>query len=106
MKNEQSVIRKAVLRIHTIRDTEFVQSAYAIVEALGFAIAFGMILIRIEPFYESLFFTVLVTFLIAYMFFLIKDLDNPFDYSTHGESGTEIPLKPLHDLELRLKNCS
>jgi len=103
MKNEQSVIRRAVLRIHTIRDTEFVQSAYAIVEALGCAIAFGMVLIRIEPFYESLFFTVLVTFLIAYMFFLIKDLDNPFDYSAHGETGTEIPLKPLHDLALRLK---
>jgi len=102
MKNEQNVLRKIVLRIHTIRDTEFVQSAYAIVEALGCAIALGMVVIRIEPFYESLFFTVLVTFLIAYMFFLIKDLDNPFDYSTHGETGTEVSLRPLHDLMRRL----
>ena len=102
MKNEQSVIRKIVLRIKTIRDTEFVQSAYAIVEALGAAITLGMVLIRIEPFYEALFFTVLVTFLIAYMFFLIKDLDNPFDYSAHGETGTEVSLRPLHDLDLRL----
>ena len=31
------------------------------------------------------------------MFLLIKDLDNPFDYSVHGESGTEISLKPLND---------
>lgn len=102
MKNEQSTIRKGVLRIHTIRDTNFIASAYAIVEALGFSIALGMILIKIEPFYESLFFTVLVTFLIAYMLFLIKDLDNPFEYAAHGEGGTEVPLKPLHDLELRL----
>jgi len=103
MKNEQNNIRKMVLRIHTIRDTDFVASAYAIVEALGFAIAAGMILIKIEPFYESVFFTILVTFLISYMFFLIKDLDNPFDYSSNGESGTEVSLKPIHDWEKRLK---
>lgn len=103
MKNEQSAVRKTVLRIHTIRDTNFIASAYAIVEALGFSIGLGLILVKIEPFYESLFFTVLVMFLITYMFFLIKDLDNPFDYTVHGENGTEVQLKPLHDLELRLK---
>jgi len=104
MKNEQSTIRKMVLRIHTIRDTDFIQSAYAIVEALGAALALGMVITKIEPFYESMFFTVLVTFLISYMFFLIKDLDNPFEYSIHGESGTEVPLKPIHDLEQKIKN--
>jgi hypothetical protein len=31
------------------------------------------------------------------MIYLIKDLDNPFDYSLHGETGTEISLKPIHD---------
>ena len=31
------------------------------------------------------------------MLFLIKDLDNPFDYSINGENGTEVSLKPLHD---------
>jgi hypothetical protein len=38
------------------------------------------------------------------MFYLIKDLDNPFDYSVNGESGTEISLKPIHDLELELQD--
>ncbi len=104
MKNEQNSLRKMILRIDTIRDTEFVGSAYAIVEAMGFLIAIGLIIIKIEPFYASLFFTLLVTFLISYMFFLIKDLDNPFDYSVNGESGTEISLKPIHDLESELKD--
>jgi hypothetical protein len=94
-----------ILRIHTIRDTEFVGSAYAIVEVMGLLITAGLIVIRIEPFYVSLFFTLLVTFLIFYMFMLIKDLDNPFDYSHHGEAGTEIPLKPIHDLESELKEA-
>lgn len=98
LKNEQNSLRKMILRIDTIRDTEFVGSAYAIVEAMGFLVAFGLIAIKIEPFYASLFFTLLVTFLILYMFLLIKDLDNPFEYSIHGETGTEVSLKPLHDL--------
>ena len=103
MKNEQNNIRKMILRVDTIRDTDFIGSAYAIVEAMGFLTAIGLILIKIEPFYASLFFTLLVTFLISYMVFLINDLDNPFDYSRNGEKGTEISLKPIHDLESVMK---
>jgi hypothetical protein len=99
MKNEQNNIRKMVMRIDTIRDTEFVGSAYAIVEAMGFLTVFGLLIIKIEPFYASLFLTLLITFLISYMFLLIKDLDNPFDYAANGETGTEISLKPIHDFE-------
>jgi len=104
MKNEQNNIRKMILRIDTVRDTDFIGSAYAIVEAMGFLTALGLIIMKIEPFYASLFFTLLVTFLIAYMVFLIKDLDNPFDYGEKGESGTEISLKPLRDHESALKD--
>jgi hypothetical protein len=106
MKNEQSNIRKMILRMDTIRDTDFVSSAYAIVEAMGFLTAFGLIIIRIEPFYASLFLTLLITFLISYMFLLIRDLDNPFDYSVKGESGTEVSLKPIHDLETEFNDPS
>ncbi len=99
MKSEQSLLRKTILRIDTIRDTGFVGSAYAIVEAMGLAIAAGLIIIRIEPLYAAVFFNALVTFLIAYMIQLIRDLDNPFDYTIDGvENGTEIPLRPLQDL--------
>jgi hypothetical protein len=104
IKNEQNNIRKMILRIDTIRETNFIGSAYAILEAMGFLIALSLIIIKIEPFYVALFFTLLVTFLISYMFLLIKDLDNPFDYAENGESGTEISLKPIHDLIKAFKN--
>ena len=45
-----------ILRIDTIRDTDFIGSAYAIVEAMGFLTALGLIVMKIEPFYASLFF--------------------------------------------------
>jgi hypothetical protein len=104
LKNEQNSLRKMILRIDTIRATSFIGSAYAIVEAMGFLTALGLIMIKIEPFYASLFITLLVTFLISYMFFLIKDIDNPFDYAANGESGTEISLKPINDLKSELND--
>ncbi len=104
IKTEQNNIRKTILRIDTIRDTDFVGSGYAIVEAMWIAIAFGLIIMKINPFYVSMFFTVIVMFLISYMFLLIKDLDNPFDYSVKGESGTEISLKPIRDFEIELND--
>ncbi len=103
MKNEQNSIRRMILRIDTIRDTNFTGSAYAIVEIMWLAIAIGLIIIKIDPFYASLFFTLLVMFLISYMLLLIKDLDNPFDYSARGERGTEISLKPVRDLDIVLQ---
>jgi predicted membrane chloride channel (bestrophin family) len=102
MKQEQSNIRKFIIRIHTIRETSFVQSAYAIVEALAFFLVIGLILLKLEPFYEAMFFVTIVSFLVLYMIFLIRDLDNPFDYADFGECGTEVSLKPLHDLRERI----
>lgn len=102
MKNEQGNFRKMVIRVDNIRDLSFVQSAYAIVESLAFFVIAGLLILKVEPFYEALFFTILVSFLLVYMIFLIKDLDNPFDYSEYGESGTEVSIKPIRDLIERI----
>ena len=108
MKNEQNNLRKIILRIETIRETDFIGSAYAIVEAMGFIIAVGMVLINVEPsrdnFFAEVFFTMLVTFLIFYMIALIKDIDDPFDYKTNGENGTEINLDVFNDHLKTLEN--
>jgi hypothetical protein len=102
MKNEQSNLRRMVIRIDNIRDLSFIQSAYAVVETLSFFIITGLLIMKLEPFYESVFFTTLVSFVVLYMVFLIKDLDNPFDYLENGERGTEVSLKPIKDLIIRI----
>ncbi len=106
MKNEQSNLRKMIIRIDNIRDLNFIQSAYAIVETLGFFIVAGLLVMKLGLFYESLFFTGLVSFVVWYMILLIRDLDNPFDYSKHGENGTEVSIKPIHDLASRIDEKS
>jgi len=102
MKQEQSNIRKTIIRVDNVRDLSFVASAYAVVEALTFFLILGLLLLKQEPFYETMFLSGVVSFMVLYMLFLIKDLDNPFDYSAHGETGTEVSLKPLRDLRERL----
>lgn len=104
MQNEQNNLRKIILRIHTIRDTNFIDSAYAIVESLSFFIAVWLIIMKIDPLYDWILFTLMVMFLILYMFFLISDLDNPFDYSNQWEWWNEISLKPYRDFKNKLLN--
>jgi hypothetical protein len=104
IKQEQNNVRRMITRCHTIRETTFVQSGYAIVEALAVFLTIGLLMLKIEPFYEALFITLLVAFIILYMILLIRDLDNPFDYAGHGNDSDEISLKPLCDLLERVKS--
>lgn len=102
MKNEQSALRRMIIRVDNIRDLSFIQSAYAIAEVLAFFVITGLLFLDLEPFHEALFFTLLVSFLMVYMIFLIKDLDDPFDYSHPHGWGSEVSIKPLSDLVERL----
>ncbi|HEY9247068.1 MAG TPA: hypothetical protein VIO11_09505 [Candidatus Methanoperedens sp.] len=101
LKHEQSAVRRMLVRIHTIRETSFVSGGYAIAEIITVFLIIGLVFVRIDPFYEALFFVSAIAFLQTYMIGLIKDLDNPFEY--YGGGADEVSLKPLEDLRLRLE---
>jgi hypothetical protein len=103
LKYEQSAIRRMLIRIHTIRETSFVSSGYAIAEAITVFLIIGLVLVKIDPFYEALFFVSAIGFLQTYMIALIKDLDNSFEYYTEVVGPDEVSLKPLDDLKLRIE---
>ncbi len=102
IKNEQHTLRKLVTRIHAIRETSFNSAGYAIAEIISFVLCIGLIFTNIVPYYESIFFVAFVTFILIYMVLLIKDLDNPFGYSTSENYADEVSLKPLYDLQKRI----
>lgn len=106
MKQEHASVRRVITRIHTIRETSFNPTAYAIVEIITFLLSLGLIFTRIDPYYESMFFVAFVSFILIYMLLLIKDLDNPFAYYAMNNVAEEVSLKPLMDLEQRMKNGS
>ncbi len=101
LKQEQNLLRKTVIRIHTIRETDFVFSGYFIASTTTILLVIGMVFLKIEPFYESLFFVGLVTYLLFFLLKLIRDLDNPFGFYEKG-SFEDVSIKPIEDAISRL----
>lgn len=101
LMQEQCNIRRILIRIHTIRETSFVSSGYLLADIVTVFLCIGLILVNIEPFYESLFFVCVISYLMIYLLMLIRDLDNPFGYYEH-HSGEDVSLKPLEDAAHRL----
>lgn len=102
LKQEQSTIRRLVTRIHTIRETDFNPSAYAIAEIISTLLTVGLVFTKITPYYESLFFISFVSFVQVYMVLLISELDNPFGYYATRNLAENVSLKPLFDLQRRI----
>ncbi|MEI7603812.1 MAG: hypothetical protein WCJ19_02225 [bacterium] len=103
LKQEQNLIRKMINRIHTIRETSFLGTGYAIAEIITIILVVGLIFVKVEPFYESMFFVSFVSFILIYMIYFIKDLDNPFGYSQKENFVEEVSLKPVYDCKKRLE---
>ncbi len=101
LKQEQGNLRRSLNRIHTIRETSFISSGYLLADLVTILLCVGLILAKIEPFYESLFFVIVISYLMVYLLMLIRDLDNPFGYYERG-SGEDVSLKPLLDATSRL----
>jgi predicted membrane chloride channel (bestrophin family) len=97
LKQEQANIRRILIRVHSVRETSFISSGYLIAEITTVFLVIGLILSKIEPFYESLFFVGVITFLLTFLIMLIRDLDNPFGYY-ESDSSEDVSLKPLDDL--------
>ncbi len=106
LKQEQNSIRKMINRIHTIRETSFLGTGYAIAEIITSILVFGLIFIKMSPFYESAFFVSFVSFILIYMIYFIKDLDNPFGFNEEESLVEEVSLKPLLDSQKRLDKYS
>lgn len=101
LKQEQSNLRRAIIRIHTIRETSFVSTGYLLADLVTFLLCMGLILAKIEPFSESLFFVCVISYIMVFLLMLIRDLDNPFGYYDPG-SSEDVSLKPLEDTVHRL----
>lgn len=97
LKQEQNNLRKLITRIHTIRETDFISAGYFIAKTTTILLVVGLLFTKIEPFYESLFFVGVVSYLLIFLIFLIRDLDNPFGYYDDS-SSEDVSLKPLLDV--------
>jgi predicted membrane chloride channel (bestrophin family) len=103
IKNEMANLSKSIIRVDTIRDTNFIASGYQISISVTALMCIGLIFSKIDPFYESLFFVGVITFLMVFLILLIHDLDDPFGYSKKysAENVSLYPIKRiLTEMEL------
>ncbi len=97
LRQEHGNVRRMIIRIHTIRDTNFVPAGYLIAITTTVLLLLGLILMRMDPFFESLFFVGVISYLMIFLILLIRDLDNPFDYYDKS-SSEDVSLKPILDV--------
>jgi hypothetical protein len=103
LKNEMSNLSKIIIRVDTIRDTNFISTGYQIAISVTTLMSFGLIFSKLDPFYESLFFVGVISFLMIFLILLINDLDDPFAYSKKysAENVSLYPVKRvLAEIEL------
>jgi hypothetical protein len=95
MQAEQGKIRGILLQIKGVRDSNFIQPAYAILELFTIASTIALLLIGSEEITESIVVSCLLFVVFLYLLLLIKDLDNPFQYG--GFSSVDSSLIVLDE---------
>jgi predicted membrane chloride channel (bestrophin family) len=105
LKQEQSNLRRTLIRINIIRETSFVSTGYLLADMITGLLCVGLVLTSVDPFYESMFFAGVISYLMIFLLMLIRDLDNPFGYY-EGASSADVTLDPLNDTLSRLASLA
>ena len=104
IKTEQNAARRMLLRIHSIHETSFVAAGFMVAALTSGLLITVLLFIDVGALATDLILLCTLTFLLGYVLLLIRDLDDPFEYSTEGEhaGSVEASLDPLIRLTGRL----
>jgi len=94
-------MRLLLSRISSNRDHDFIAPAYALLELFLLGVVVALLLIGSDNFGENLVVSCFLFTSFLYLVFLIRDLDNPFEYD--GSSSVDVDLAPLEQCEQRLR---
>jgi predicted membrane chloride channel (bestrophin family) len=102
LKAEQSNVRRAIVRMDGIRATSFVTAGYVVADVSARLLVFALLLTKLDPIGEGVFFVAVIAFLLLYMNRLIRDLDNPFEYKHGSQGAADVSLYALERAQRRL----
>jgi len=94
-------MRLLLSRIASNRDHDFIAPAYALLELFLLGVVVALLLIGADNFGENLVVSSFLFTSFLYLVFLIRDLDNPFEYN--GSSSVDVDLTALEHCEQRLR---
>lgn len=98
-----NTIRKIINRVGVISRTGFLATGYALLEVLITAIIIILLIVKFKSVLVEAIIVSFVGLIYIYMYRLIKDIDDPFEYKEEETGVTEIPLFPITEYLDRLK---
>ena len=89
-----------------MRDTSYIQPGYALMEMLVGAVMVLMTVVQFPAKYIEWPIAGALTLLFAYLVLLVRDLDDPFEYSSDGQntSAADVDLSPFLKALERLRS--
>jgi hypothetical protein len=78
LRQEQGVIRKSALRVYHVQRTDFLPSAYVLIQTIVLLIIAGLEVTRFDPVYEGLVVLVVISYFFLYLLRLLRIMDKPF----------------------------
>jgi len=78
LRAEQGLIRRNVLRIYHIARTQFLPSAYVLIQTVIALIISALLFTNVEPLQEALVVLVLISYFFLYLLRLLRIMDTPF----------------------------
>ena len=105
VSGEQHNLRKLFSRVNVIKKTSFLSTGYALLEVLTVVIICLLLVAKFENEITSIIIISFITQIFVYMIRLIRDVDEPFEYSPTGKArAADIDLFPLIAYHQRAKN--
>lgn len=99
--NELQNLRKIISRVNVISMTGFILTGYALLEMIMVLIGLLLMITAFKNIIAEIVIVFFISLIYLYMYRLIRDIDDPFEYKTGRINATEIKLFPLKDFFAR-----
>lgn len=104
LKQEQSIIRKSIMRIYHIQRINFLPSAQILAQTIVILIVSLLIFTRVEPFIDGMVLVAFISYIFIFLLRVLRVIDKPFRVDEY--SMDDVSLFLLRETGERIKPAS
>ena len=106
MEETQKGLRQDIMRIHVIKETMFIKAGYTIMEIISAAVIVLIVFSKTDTFILGAATYAASSFTLVYMILLIRDMDDPFEFTANGtkKGAAEVSMIPIDETIRILKD--
>ncbi len=101
IQENTNAMRKQLTRAYSISRNNFIAPAYTLLKSILTVVFSLLLLTKFKTATADYLVTISISFIFTYLYFLIVGLDDPFNIS---RGDTEVDLKPIERLKVRIEN--